>query len=151
MAIKFANVRVRIMSSLVNMAGSLALAGLLGGIVGYEREIHERPAGLRTHILVCLGSIIGPLTFENGGKEMSYCGKDEGDIGTGLYVWDLKRRASSRWGSLDTPGSGSVASWNLMLATRPDGTRERFTLSAHPSAISVNQKEMYEVTVRRSP
>ncbi len=34
----------------------LSLAVLLGGTVGFEREIHGRPAGLRTHILVCLSS-----------------------------------------------------------------------------------------------
>lgn len=36
----------------------LLLAGLLGGLVGFERERHNRPAGLRTHILVCLGSAL---------------------------------------------------------------------------------------------
>ncbi len=36
----------------------LFLAAVLGGLVGYEREIHGRPAGLRTHILVCLGSAL---------------------------------------------------------------------------------------------
>ncbi len=36
----------------------LFLAAILGGLVGYEREIHGRPAGLRTHILVCLGSAL---------------------------------------------------------------------------------------------
>ncbi|EEG78236.1 MgtC/SapB family protein [Dethiobacter alkaliphilus] len=36
----------------------LVLAGVLGGLVGYERERHNRPAGLRTHILVCLGSAL---------------------------------------------------------------------------------------------
>jgi putative Mg2+ transporter-C (MgtC) family protein len=36
----------------------LVLAGILGGLVGYERERHNRPAGLRTHILVCLGSAL---------------------------------------------------------------------------------------------
>jgi putative Mg2+ transporter-C (MgtC) family protein len=40
------------------MVFRLVLAGLLGGIVGYEREVHEHPAGLRTHILVCLGSAL---------------------------------------------------------------------------------------------
>ena len=34
----------------------LALALLLGGAVGFEREWHGRPAGLRTHILVCLSA-----------------------------------------------------------------------------------------------
>lgn len=34
----------------------LLLAVLLGGAVGLERELHGRPAGLRTHIMVCLSS-----------------------------------------------------------------------------------------------
>lgn len=36
----------------------LLLAAVLGGLVGFERERHNRPAGLRTHILVCLGSTL---------------------------------------------------------------------------------------------
>ncbi len=34
------------------------LALLLGGLVGLEREWHGRAAGLRTHVMVCLGSVI---------------------------------------------------------------------------------------------
>jgi putative Mg2+ transporter-C (MgtC) family protein len=34
----------------------LILAVLLGGVVGMEREMHGRPAGFRTHIVVCLGA-----------------------------------------------------------------------------------------------
>ena len=34
----------------------LLVAALLGGIIGYEREQYGRPAGLRTHILVCIGA-----------------------------------------------------------------------------------------------
>jgi len=36
----------------------LILSFLLGGIVGYEREFKNRPAGLRTHVLVCLGATL---------------------------------------------------------------------------------------------
>jgi putative Mg2+ transporter-C (MgtC) family protein len=36
----------------------LVLAILLGGAIGLERESRGRPAGLRTHILVCLGATI---------------------------------------------------------------------------------------------
>lgn len=36
----------------------LLLAALLGGTVGFERESTGRPAGLRTHILVCVGSAL---------------------------------------------------------------------------------------------
>ncbi|MDO4773136.1 MAG: MgtC/SapB family protein [Bacillota bacterium] len=34
------------------------LAVLFGGIVGREREINNRPAGVRTHALVCLGAAV---------------------------------------------------------------------------------------------
>ncbi|MFZ5435360.1 MAG: MgtC/SapB family protein [Bacillota bacterium] len=36
----------------------LFLAGLLGGFIGMERERQSHPAGLRTHILVSLGSAL---------------------------------------------------------------------------------------------
>ncbi len=38
--------------------GKLALAALLGGVIGLEREIHGRPAGFRTHLLVSLGACL---------------------------------------------------------------------------------------------
>ncbi len=34
------------------MLASIALAALLGGAIGFEREIADKPAGLRTHMLV---------------------------------------------------------------------------------------------------
>jgi len=33
----------------------LAVAALLGGIIGAEREYHAKEAGVRTHLLVALG------------------------------------------------------------------------------------------------
>ncbi len=36
----------------------ISLAILVGTIIGIEREIKNRPAGMRTHILVCLGACI---------------------------------------------------------------------------------------------
>jgi putative Mg2+ transporter-C (MgtC) family protein len=36
----------------------LALAAALGAVVGFEREVRERQAGLRTHMLVALGSAL---------------------------------------------------------------------------------------------
>ncbi len=36
----------------------LLLAVILGGLIGFERESHRRPAGFRTHILVCAGSAL---------------------------------------------------------------------------------------------
>ena len=34
----------------------LVLAGILGGIIGLEREIKHKPAGLRTNMFICFGS-----------------------------------------------------------------------------------------------
>src|SRR5690606_24460971 len=34
----------------------LLLATLFGAVIGFEREWRNRPAGLRTHILVCVGA-----------------------------------------------------------------------------------------------
>lgn len=36
----------------------LCIALILGGIVGYERQAQSKSAGLRTHILVCLGACL---------------------------------------------------------------------------------------------
>ena len=42
----------------------LFLSVLLGGLIGVEREFHGRAAGLRTHIMVCLGSTIILASFQ---------------------------------------------------------------------------------------
>ena len=42
----------------------LIVACVLGGIIGYEREHTNRPAGFRTHILVCVGSALVMVTSE---------------------------------------------------------------------------------------
>lgn len=36
----------------------LVMAVVMGGAVGYEREFKKRPAGMKTHILVCLGAAL---------------------------------------------------------------------------------------------
>ncbi|MBU5688513.1 MAG: MgtC/SapB family protein [Candidatus Aenigmarchaeota archaeon] len=47
----------------------LLLSAFLGGVIGYEREKTHRPAGLRTHMIVCvsacLASLIGIYSFED--------------------------------------------------------------------------------------
>jgi len=42
----------------------LALAVLCGGFIGIERERKRRPAGFRTHILICLGAAMTTLTSQ---------------------------------------------------------------------------------------
>jgi putative Mg2+ transporter-C (MgtC) family protein len=43
---------------LITVATRLALALIAGGIIGFERTYHGRPAGFRTHILVCSSSTL---------------------------------------------------------------------------------------------
>ncbi len=44
-----------------HIVGRLALAALLGSVLGLEREWHHRAAGLRTNMLVALGSAVFTL------------------------------------------------------------------------------------------
>jgi putative Mg2+ transporter-C (MgtC) family protein len=44
----------------------LIVSLVLGGMVGFERESSGRPAGLRTHLLVCLGSTLITIVSING-------------------------------------------------------------------------------------
>jgi len=47
----------------------LTLAAVLGGAIGFERELREREAGLRTHLLVCLGSALFTIVSAYGFHE----------------------------------------------------------------------------------
>lgn len=48
----------------IDMIVRLGVAALLGGIVGLERDVHGRNAGLRTHLLVCMGSALFMIMSE---------------------------------------------------------------------------------------
>lgn len=47
----------------------LALAAVLGAVIGFEREWRDRTAGLRTHMLVCLGSAVFTIVSAYGFSE----------------------------------------------------------------------------------
>lgn len=42
----------------LDLLGRLLLATLLGGLIGLEREISGKPAGLRTNLLICVGATL---------------------------------------------------------------------------------------------
>lgn len=50
--------------TLLSVAVRMLLAVLCGGAIGIEREYKRRPAGFRTHILICLGAAMVSLTSE---------------------------------------------------------------------------------------
>ena len=45
----------------------LMLAAVLGGVLGFEREQHGKAAGVRTHMLVAMGSALFVLTCKQAG------------------------------------------------------------------------------------
>lgn len=74
----------------------LLLAVLIGGLIGTERGRHGRAAGMRTHILVCLGSTITAMTgvyvntvLQTGGDVMRLAAQvisGVGFLGAGMIV-----------------------------------------------------------------
>ena len=51
-------------STMLAMSMRLVLAFICGALIGAEREIKRRPAGFRTHILICLGAAVTTLTSQ---------------------------------------------------------------------------------------
>jgi putative Mg2+ transporter-C (MgtC) family protein len=76
----------------------LALAVLLGGAIGLERQIAGKPAGLRTNILICLGSALlmdlslrvglgdGPARLGDPGRIAAQVVSGIGFIGAGTIM-----------------------------------------------------------------
>jgi putative Mg2+ transporter-C (MgtC) family protein len=56
-----------------DLAIRMLIASVLGAAIGFEREIHEHPAGMRTHLLVALGAAIFTILsiygFEGVGRD----------------------------------------------------------------------------------
>ncbi len=75
----------------------LILAGILSGLVGFEREYHGRAAGLRTHILVCLGSTLVMLT------SLHMC-----DMSVGKFPSDPGRIAAGVVTGIGFLGAGTI-------------------------------------------
>ena len=49
----------------------MLVSTLLGTLVGFERQMGRKAAGLRTHVLVCLGSTMFTLLTLHAAKEMA--------------------------------------------------------------------------------
>ena len=64
----------------------LLLATVLSGLIGLERESQERPAGLRTHILVGLGSCLFMMVSMEVAKSSETGPSDPGRIAAGVVT-----------------------------------------------------------------
>jgi putative Mg2+ transporter-C (MgtC) family protein len=96
-----------------SLAMRLGLAALLGGILGLNREIALKPAGMRTHALVSLGAALATVTglalMQPPGQDASAPGRiiqglvaGIGFIGSGVI---LRRRDNHTVEGLTTAAS----------------------------------------------
>lgn len=76
------------MPELFEILKRLLLALVLGAAIGYEREVHHKPAGFRTHMLVSLGSALFTVVSIFGFGDVVYT--SEG----GVAVRDASRVAA---------------------------------------------------------
>ncbi|MEE8470147.1 MAG: MgtC/SapB family protein [Dehalococcoidia bacterium] len=64
----------------------LLIAALLGGLIGYERERAEKPAGFRTHLLVCVGATLFTVASIHGFGVLGGLGSDPSRVAAGIVV-----------------------------------------------------------------
>lgn len=74
----------------------MGLAVLVGGLIGWERELDRKPAGLRTHMLVSLGSALFVLTSIQTGMVQQDRADTPQSSHAGHYHW---HRFFRGWGN----------------------------------------------------
>ena len=97
----------------------LAEAGLFGGLIGLERETHGRPAGLRTHILVCMGSALFALCSSSIAGGRFDPGRITAQIVTGmgfLGAGTIMRQGSAVRGLTTAASMWTVAAIGIAVA-----------------------------------
>jgi putative Mg2+ transporter-C (MgtC) family protein len=80
----------------------LVLASILGGVIGLEREVHGREAGVRTTLLVSLGSALFMIISE------SFFFKYEGQVAGGVFHVDPARIAAQVVTGVGFLGAGVI-------------------------------------------
>lgn len=84
----------------VDLLGELALAVLIGGLIGLEREASGKPAGLRTNILICVGATL--IT--------------DVSLGLGIETADGGRADAARLAAQIVSGVGFLGAGTIMQA-----------------------------------
>ena len=97
----------------LTMVLRLIVAAVLGGIVGMERGSGDRPAGFRTHILVCVGSALFMLVSIYGFDDIAPVTTTlEDDIGTRR---DTARIAAQVVSGIGFLGAGTILHEGLTI------------------------------------
>lgn len=111
-------------ATITRIAMRLALAAVLGGVLGYERERKGRSAGVRTHMLVAVGAalfVIGPsqagMPIEDMSRVLQGIVQGIGFLGAGAIIVRASRHqieglttAANIWA---TAGIGVIAGLGL--------------------------------------
>lgn len=90
------------------VAFRLFLAVLFGGIVGYEREKNNRPAGFRTHILVCFGAAIVSMVQDQLRLDILDLARNESIAVASVIKTDLGRLGAQVISGIGFLGAGSI-------------------------------------------
>src|SRR4051794_38420564 len=85
----------------------LLVAALLGGAIGLERELRERQAGLRTHLVVSVGSALFTLVSAYGFSEFVTSG--------GVQRADPTRIAAQIVSGIGFLGAGAIIRQGLSV------------------------------------
>lgn len=71
-------------SHVATLAARLTVAAVLGALLGLEREMVAKPAGLRTHVLVALGSALFVVAMAEAGASSNDLTRVVQGIATGI-------------------------------------------------------------------
>jgi putative Mg2+ transporter-C (MgtC) family protein len=143
--------------------GRLLVACVLGGLVGLEREFSRKAAGVRTNLLICMGSafftlLSGVLAGDNSpnkGQVASNIVQGIGFLGAGLILHNRSRisgltSAASIWvvASIGMAcgaglyGAAAVAAIIVIMALEVVGLLERrANMKAYPLAYEVRGRD----------
>ncbi len=86
----------------------VALAGALGGAIGFERELRDREAGFRTHLLVSVGAALFTLVSAYGFRDFDY------GVATGITL-DPTRIAAQIVTGIGFLGAGAIIRQGLSV------------------------------------
>ena len=86
------------LDALIRMGAAL----LAGGILGFEREITEKPAGIRTYALVCQGAAL----FMIVGLLLDQQAQERGDVVDPSRIASTVVQGSAFWPGVSSSPSG---------------------------------------------
>jgi putative Mg2+ transporter-C (MgtC) family protein len=114
----------------VALAARLLVAAVLGAVIGLEREYHDHPAGMRTHLLVSVGAaaftILSIEAFAAPGADPARIAAQIvtgiGFLGAGAILKDRGAikgltTAASLWAVAAVGMASGVAAWGVAIAT----------------------------------